>query len=81
MSQRLKNYVLILGENIHLLNLFVFKGEEVVRDETYKYLGIVIESKLKWNENTEHDEKVNSKMYCPRKLKRRSQCGSSSDVL
>ena len=28
-------------------------GEEVVRDDIYKYKCIVIDSKLKWNENTE----------------------------
>ena len=39
-------------------------------DDTYKYLGIVIESKLKWNENTESTMKnVNSRMYCLMKLK------------
>ena len=51
----------------------------MVRDDTYKYLGIVIDSKLKWNENTEHMmNKVNSRMYCLRKLKK---FGVSVDLL
>ena len=38
---------------------------DFVRDGTYKYLGIVIDSKLKWNENTEAMMKnnVNSRMF------------------
>ena len=46
------------------------KGEEVVKDDTYKYLGIVNDSKLKWNENTESMMKrINPRMYCLRKFK------------
>ena len=54
------------------------KGEEVVRDYTYKYLGIVIYSKLNWNENTESLRKNVSRMYCLRKLKK---FGVSADLL
>ena len=55
------------------------KGEEVVTDDTNKCLGIVIDSKLKWNENTESMmKKVNSRMYCHRKLKK---FGVSVDLL
>ena len=39
--------------------------------DIYKYLGIVIDSKFKWNENTENMmRKVNPRMYCLRKLKK-----------
>ena len=54
-------------------------GGEVVRDDTCKYLGIVIDSTLQWNENTESLMKlVNSRMYCLRKLKK---FGVSADLL
>ena len=37
----------------------------MLRDDTYKYMGIVIRSKLKWDENTESMmNKYNSMMYC-----------------
>ena len=51
----------------------------MVRDDAYNYLGIVIDSKLNWNENTESMMmKVNSRMYCLRKLKK---FGVSADLL
>ena len=51
---------------------FCIKGVEVVRDDTYKYLGIVNDPKLKWNENTESMMKrINPRMYCLRKFKKR----------
>ena len=41
----------------------------MVRDDTYIYLDVVIDSKFKRNENTEIImKKVNSRMYCLRKL-------------
>ena len=51
----------------------------MVRDDTYKYLDIVIDSKLKWNEKTKSlMKKVNSRMYCLKKLKK---FGVSADLL
>ena len=48
----------------------------------YKYLGIVIDSRLKWNENTEHDEKSKFKDVMSQEAQEVwSQCESSSDVL
>ena len=43
------------------------KGEAVERVDTYKYLGVVFDSKLNWKENML--KKVNSKMYWMRKLR------------
>ena len=43
------------------------KGEAVERVDTYKYLGVVFDSKLNWKENML--KKVNSKMYCMRNLR------------
>ena len=46
------------------------KGEAVERVETYKYLGVVFDSKLNWKENINSVLKeVNTRMYCLRKLK------------
>ena len=45
------------------------KGEAVEIVDTYKYLGVVFDSKLKWKENINSVvKKVNSRMYCIRKL-------------
>ena len=55
------------------------KGEEVMRDDTFKYLGIVINSKFNWNENIESMMmKVNSRMYYLRNFKK---FGVSVDLL
>ena len=44
------------------------KGEAVERVETYKCLGVVLESKLNWKENINFVvEKVSLRMYCLRK--------------
>ena len=46
------------------------KGEAVERVDTYKYLGVVFDSKLNWKENINSVlKKVNSRMYCMRKLR------------
>ena len=46
------------------------KGEAVERVETYKYLDMVLDSKLNWKENINSVlEKVNPRMYCLRKLR------------
>ena len=40
------------------------------RVETYKYLGVVFDSKLNWKENINSVlKKVNTRMYCLRKLR------------
>ena len=40
------------------------------RVDTYKYLGVVFDSKLNWKENINSVlKKVNSRMYCMRKLR------------
>ena len=40
------------------------------RVETYKYLGVVFDSKLNWKENINSVlRKVNTRMYCLRKLR------------
>ena len=45
------------------------KGEAVERVDTYKYLGVVFDSKLNWKENINSMlKKVNSRVYCMRKL-------------
>ena len=46
------------------------KDEAVERVETYKYLGVVFDSKLNLKENINSVlKKVNTKMYCLRKLR------------
>ena len=46
------------------------KGEAVERVETYKYLGVVFDSKLNWKENISSVlKKVNTRMYCLKKLR------------
>ena len=55
------------------------KGEAVGRVDTYKYSGVVFDSKLNWKENINSVlEKVNSRMYCMRKLR---SFGVNSDML
>ena len=46
------------------------KGEAVERVETYKYLGVVFDSKLNWKENINSVlKKVDTRMHCLRKLR------------
>ena len=46
---------------------------------TFKYLAVVFDSKLNWKENINSVlEKVNSRMYCMRKLR---SFGGNSDML
>ena len=55
------------------------KGEAVERVDTYKYLGVVFDSKLNWKENINYVlKKANSKMYCMRNLR---SFGVNSDML
>ena len=57
----------------------VYIKGEVERVETYKYLGVVFDSKLNWKENIISVlKKVNSRMYCMRKL---ISFGVKSDML
>ena len=55
------------------------KGEAVERVDTYRYLGVVFDSKLNWKENINSVlKKVNSRMYCMKKLR---SFGVNSDML
>ena len=46
------------------------KGEAAKRVETYKYLGVLFDSKLNWKENISSVlKKVNMRKYCLRKLR------------
>ena len=55
------------------------KGEAVERVDTHKYLGVDFDSKLNWKENINSVlKKVNSRMYCMRKLR---SFGVNSDML
>ena len=45
------------------------KGEAVERVDTYKYVGVVFDNKLNWKEINSVLKKVNSRMYCMRKLR------------
>ena len=48
----------------------MIKGDAVERVEMYKYLGVVFDNKLYWNENINSVlKKVNSRKYCLRKLR------------
>ena len=54
------------------------KVEAVERVDTYKYLGVVFDSKLIWKENINSVlKKVNSRIYCMRKLR---SFGVNSDM-
>ena len=54
------------------------KGEAMERVDTYKYLGVVFDTKLNWKENINSVlKKVNSRMYCMRKLR---SFGVNSDM-
>jgi len=51
----------------------------VEKVDTYKYLGVVFDSKLNWKENISSVlEKVNSRMFCMKKLR---SFGVNSDML
>ena len=55
------------------------KGETVEKVDTYKYLGVVFDSKLNWKEYISSVlEKVNSRMFCMKKLR---SFGVNSDML
>ena len=58
------------------------KGEAVERVDTYKYLGVVFDSKLNWKENINSVLRKKSmycmRMYCMRKLR---SFGVNSDML
>ena len=57
----------------------MIKGEAVERVDTYKYLGVVFDSKLNWKENiTFVLKKVNLRRYCMRKVR---SFGVNSDML
>ena len=57
-------------KNQRCLKPVYIKGEAVERVETYKYLGVVFDSKLNWKENINLVlKKVNTRMYCLRKLR------------
>ena len=54
------------------------KGEAVESVDTYKYLGVVFDSKLNWKEIKSVLKKVNSRIYCMTKLR---SFGVNSDML
>ena len=44
-------------------------NKEVERVESFKYLGVIIDNKLSWNQNTDSIvNKLNTRLYCLRKL-------------
>ena len=48
----------------------VAKGEVVEQVDKYRYLGLVIDNKLAWHENTDEIiKKVHSRLFCLRKLR------------
>ena len=60
----------LTGKNQRCPKPVYIKGEAVERVETYKYLGVVFDSKLNWKENNNSMlKKVNMRMYCLRKLR------------
>ena len=64
MFSKLKRCVLTLGK-IRCPNPLYIKGDAVEREETHKYLGVVLGSKLSWKENISSvGKKVNWRMYC-----------------
>ena len=66
-------------KNQRCLKPVYIKGEAMERGDTYKYLGVVFDSKLNWKENIDSVlKKVNSRMYCMRKPR---SFGVNSDML
>ena len=51
MFPKRKRCALILGKIKDAPNLVNIKGEAVERVDTYKYLGVVFDSKFNWKEN------------------------------
>jgi hypothetical protein len=65
-----KEMIVDFRKEQHALSDIKIKGEPVERVDSYKYLGIVLDSKLSWKENTDHIfKRVQSRMYCLRKLR------------
>ena len=74
-----KEMCIVFRKNQRCPKPFYIKGEAVERVATYKYLGVVFDSKLNWKENINSVlKKVNSSMYCMRKLR---SYGVNSDML
>ena len=70
MFPKQKRCALIFRKNQRCPKAIYIKGEAVERVDTYKYLGVVFDSKLNWKENINSVlKKVNSRMYCMRKLR------------
>ena len=68
---KLKRCVLTLGgiKDVPNQSTLHFKGEAMERVETYKYLGVVFDSKLNCKENINLMlKKMNTRMYCLKKL-------------
>ena len=65
-----KEMIVDFRKNRPVLDDIVIKGEVVERANSYKYLGVVIDDKLTWKDNTDHIiKKVHSRLFCLRKLR------------
>ena len=79
MFPKRKRSTLIFSKNQRCPKPVYVKGEAVERVDTCKYLGVVVDSKLNRKENINSVlKKVNSGMYCMRKLR---SFGVNSDML
>ena len=65
-----KEMCIDFGKNQRCPKPVYVKGEAVEKIETYKYMGVVFDSKLNLKENINSVlKKVNTRMYCLRKLR------------
>ena len=65
-----KEMIVDFRKEEHVLTEVKIKGKPVKRVDSYKYLGIVLDEKLSWKENTDYKcKRVQSRMYCLRKLR------------
>ena len=68
--KRRKRCALILGRKNQRCPKPVYIKRAVEGVDTYKYSGVVFDSKLNWKENINTVlKKVNSRMYCMRQLR------------
>ena len=66
-----KNMIIDFRKSKALPDPIIINDHTVQRVSTYKYLGIMLNNDLSWSNNTDYIiSKLNSRLYCLRKLKK-----------